>query len=124
MDEPRNRRRFLVLTSSAILGACVKSRGTASPATAPGPGALASLEQRLGGRLGVFALESEAERWVAYRQDERFAMCSTFKWVLAAAVLSRVDRGDLLLSQSIPYGARDILANSPVTSAALGNGKM
>jgi len=56
--------------------------------------------------------------------DERFAMCSTFKWVLAAAVLDRVDRGVLSLDDRIPYSANDLLDHAPVTSARVAEGAL
>ena len=50
-----------------------------------------------------------------HRADERFAMCSTFKFVAAAAVLSAVDKGDLALDKRIPFGEADLLSYAPVT---------
>jgi len=51
-----------------------------------------------GGRLGVFAIDTASGRTLAHRADERFLMCSTFKGLLAAQVLSRVDSGQEQLS--------------------------
>jgi len=39
-------------------------------------------------RLGVAVLDTGTGHVDGYRLDERFALCSTFKLVLAAAVLS------------------------------------
>ncbi len=44
----------------------------------------ADIERRAAGRLGVAVLDTTTERRLAYRADERFAMCSTFKWLLGA----------------------------------------
>ncbi len=76
----------------------------------------------MGGRVGVFAVG--ASRELAHRADERFAMCSTFKWVLAAAVLARVDRTDLSLSERLRYGSTDLLEYAPVTREHLAEGAM
>src|ERR1700722_19219767 len=54
--------------------------------------ALAALEARNGGRLGVAALDIGSERGGGYRADERFAMCSTHKFLTAAAILTMVDQ--------------------------------
>ena len=54
---------------------------------------LADLEKTRGGRLGVCVLDVATGRRVAHRGDERFAMCSTHKFLAAAFVLQRVDRG-------------------------------
>lgn len=86
--------------------------------------ALAALEARVGGRLGVFALDTGTGRHVAQRADERFAMCSTFKWALAAAVLAEVDRGALSLDARVPYGAADLLEYAPATRARVADGAM
>jgi beta-lactamase class A len=51
-------------------------------------------------------------------------MCSTFKLLLAADVLQRVDSGTLKLEDQIHYQAADLLPNSPVTSQEAGNGAM
>lgn len=55
---------------------------------------LAELERVHGGRLGVAMLDTGSGRRIAHRGDQRFLMCSTFKLLLAAAVLARVDRGE------------------------------
>ena len=52
---------------------------------------LAALEKRTGGRLGVFVLDTKSNVSFGRRQDERFAMCSTFKALSAAFVLARFD---------------------------------
>ena len=49
-------------------------------------------------------------------------MCSTFKWVLAAAVLARVDRGELSLDDRVTYGSDDLLEHAPVTRARVTEG--
>jgi len=45
------------------------------------------IEQRVGGRVGAAALNGANGVMLRYRADERFAMCSMFKWLLAAQVL-------------------------------------
>ena len=47
---------------------------------------IAQMEARLGGRIGVGALDTRNGARLLHRGDERFAMCSSFKWTLAAAV--------------------------------------
>ena len=51
-------------------------------------------------------------------------MCSTFKLMLAAAVLSRVDSGALRSSQRLRYTADSVLSNSPITAAHLQEGAL
>jgi beta-lactamase class A len=82
--------------------------------------ALADLEHRVGGRLGVAALDTASNRQAGWRSDERFPMSSTFKFLAAALVLSRVDRGDERLDRRIVFSARDLVTYSPVTQHHVG----
>jgi len=76
---------------------------------------MAKLESRHGGRLGVAALELGERRSLAHRGGERFAMCSTFKFLLAAAVAARVDAGEEQWDRKVPYGKKDLIPWTPVT---------
>lgn len=76
---------------------------------------LAAIEKAAGGRLGVAALNLRTGGKLHYRHDERFAMCSTFKWVLVALVLQRVDRDEESLSRTIVFAPTDLVTYSPVT---------
>ncbi|WP_211365411.1 serine hydrolase [Polyangium fumosum] len=58
------------------------------------------------------------------RPDERFAMCSTFKWALAAAVLARVDHRQPSLDERVPYGSTDLLEHAPITREHVAEGSM
>jgi beta-lactamase class A len=82
---------------------------------------LARLEQRRGGRLGVAIHDTGGGRRAAHRGDERFLMCSTFKLLLAAAVLERVDRGEEKLDRRIVFGKDVLLEWAPVTSKHVGS---
>jgi beta-lactamase class A len=82
----------------------------------------AAVEAKVGGRLGVAALDLGSGARLGHRDAERFAMCSTFKLMAAAAVLSRVDRGVEHLDRFVAYGAADVLSYAPVTSAHVKEG--
>jgi beta-lactamase class A len=110
------RRRFL-----AGAGCCVAA-GSISWAAERSP--LADIEADLGGRIGVFALDTGSGAEMGYRADDRFALCSTFKWVLAAMILSRVDSDAISLEQRVAYGPEDLLDYSPVTREHVNEGSM
>lgn len=80
------------------------------------------IEDATGGRIGVAAMNlATGERFV-HRADERHAMCSTFKWILAGLVLRRVDTGEEQLDRTIGFTDADLVAWSPVTEAHAGTG--
>ena len=128
------RRTFLVSASLATLGTALHPALAAAPprnmsvkASGPRfqklPAALAQLEKDNGGRLGVFVLDTGTGETAGHRADERFAMCSTFKMLLAAAVLSRADADKENLDRAIAIPASVFLGNSPITKDHAG-GKM
>ena len=81
---------------------------------------LADLEKNNGGRLGVAILDIGTGRGIAHRGDERFAMCSTFKVLAAALILTRVDRGEERLDRRITYAKDSLIAYSPETEKHAG----
>jgi beta-lactamase class A len=125
MTRALTRKQFLLGTFGTLVTACVPSR-VAAPATVPAgtPRSIAEIEARVGGRVGVFALDTGTGRQLAHRPDERFAMCSTFKWALAAAILARVDHAELSLDDRLPYRSSDLLEHAPVTREHVAEGSM
>ena len=81
---------------------------------------LRALEAAHHGRLGVSAIDLATGRRVAHREDERFALCSTFKFLAAAFVLARVDRGEERLDRSVRFTEADLVSYSPVTKDRVG----
>src|SRR5678815_1954155 len=75
----------------------------------------AALEKQSGARIGVAALDTGNGRRIAWRADERFVMCSTFKLSLAAAILAKAEEGEQRLDRLVPYGADMPIGVSPVT---------
>ena len=123
-----DRRTFM---SRAFAGALALSGLTACAAPVPKAPArkaptdeLLALEAKSQGRLGVGILDTAAGELVGHRQDERFAMCSTFKLPLAAEVLRDVDAGRRKLDQFIAYSKADMVSHAPVTGANLAAGGM
>jgi beta-lactamase class A len=88
------------------------------------PADLARVEAASGGRLGVAVLDSATGVQAGHRADEHFPLCSTFKVLAAAAVLSRVDAGKERLDRRIRFEARDLVTYSPVTQNRVGEGML
>lgn len=86
-----------------------------SPAAVAGE--LRALEQEHAARLGVFAHDPRTGRRIAYRADERFPMCSTFKTLAVGAVLRDLDRDGRFLPTRLHYTEQDTAAAgyAPVT---------
>jgi beta-lactamase class A len=84
------------------------------------PAAFAQLEETNGGRLGVAVLDTATGERSGYRADERFPMCSTFKFLLASAVLNRVDAHKETLNRPIAIPSKPLLFNSPLTELRAG----
>ena len=112
------RRRDVMLAAGATVV------GTLARARSLEPNPIAAIEKALGGRIGVAALDTHSGARLVWRGYERFAMCSTFKWLLAAAVLAKSDNGQLHLDRRIAYTTADLLHHSPVTQAHLHEGSM
>jgi beta-lactamase class A len=55
-----------------------------------------------------------------YRVDERFPMCSTFKFLLASAVLQQIDRHHETLERVIAIPPKPLLSHSPLAEAHAG----
>lgn len=83
---------------------------------------LAAVEAAAGGRLGVAARDTGTGATLRYRAEERFAFCSTFKILPAAAILRRSAVASGFLQQRIAYAAKDVVANSPITAKHVRDG--
>ncbi|GAB3966808.1 class A beta-lactamase [Plantactinospora veratri] len=135
------RRALLGAVALAPLAGCAKGTTTQPPqdstspsATAPATTAPATaapsrrhdqllrLEREFDARLGVYALATGTGTVVAHRADERFAFCSTFKGLAAAAVLARNPLTHL--DTVVRYGRRDLTANAVITRRHVDRGRM
>lgn len=115
-------RRRELLQGLALGGALIATRRL--PAAAPvQDGAatrLAMLERQRGGKLGVAILDTGNGSRVGHRAGERFLVCSTFKLLLAAAVLQRVDAGKEQLDRRIVFGKDALLDYAPISKQHVG----
>jgi len=110
---------LLSLAAAPLCRAAELLDGVAAGIPSSAEALLARLESESGGRLGLFALDTADSCHVQWRGDERFPFCSTFKMMLAAAVLAR---GPALLAQHIKFQSRDLVSYSPITSKYAGKG--
>lgn len=111
------------LLRGALLGGAALTIPTAwaqVPENQETPADPAALERRHGGRLGVAALDTQSGQYLSHRGKERFPLCSTFKLLLAAAVLERVDKGKEQLDRRVVFGQDALLGWAPVTRLNVG----
>lgn len=125
---PRLTRRTLLGAALLPLAGCTTRPATETPPATRSPTAtgtpsatptvqrheaLAALEQKYGARLGVYALHTGSGTTIAHRADERFAFCSTFKGLAAAAVLHRNPLSHL--DTLVTYTEQDLMKSSTIT---------
>jgi beta-lactamase class A len=83
---------------------------------------LAAVRARIGGRMGVHALDTQSGRRIGIDDNGRYATASTFKLLLAACILSKVDRNELSLAQSERFGAKEVVMRTDFAAQALEKG--
>jgi len=108
----------------AIATATILSMPAAATAGQDATEQIRAIEKSSGGRFGVFALDTRNGRNLSHRADERFPMCSTFKFLTVAALLTRVDTRNEQLDRHITFGKSDLLSHAPVTSKHVADGFM
>ncbi|MEM1132050.1 MAG: class A beta-lactamase [Pseudomonadota bacterium] len=94
---------------------------------------LVKINERIGGRMGVALVDDKLRLLAGHRMDERFAMCSTFKAPLAAAVLERPsffseERAEIeslpdWLASNIRISENDLVSYAPAVERALDKGR-
>jgi beta-lactamase class A len=127
MSVEPSRRALLVAAALLPLAGCGRSV-SAPPSPAPsrrsaGPPDLSrfvALERKHRSRLGVYALATGTGATVAYRADQRFAFCSTFKTLAAAAVLHRNPLSHL--DKHVAFTRADVDSISPITEKHVASG--
>ncbi|WP_280391986.1 class A beta-lactamase [Nocardia brasiliensis] len=120
-DTRFGRRALLGATALLPLAACSTSATTDSVPTTQAPhDRLFELERKFDARLGVYALDTASGATIAHRADERFAFCSTFKGLAAAAVLQRNPLSHL--DTVVRYTDEDLTKNAAITPRHVATG--
>ena len=118
-----SRRRLLITGSLAAAELAIPRYSQAQPAHrfANLPASFEKMERSNNCRLGVAVLDTGSGERAGHRAEERFPMCSTFKLLLAAAVLQRVDTAREHLDRNIAVPAKPLIFNSPLTEEHAGS---
>lgn len=104
---------------TALAGGLTLASGRASAALGSPREPTAAERLGPGASFGFAALDMARGHVTSVNPDARFPMCSSFKWLLAACVLSRVDRGEERLDRMVGFGPADLLEYAPATKAVL-----
>ena len=88
-------------------------QSSASNSAGKSAAAFAQLERDYSAKLGIYALDTQTNKEVMYRADERILYCSTSKALLVGIVLQQ--NSPAQLKQVVKYGQDDILSYAPVT---------
>ncbi|BBZ75298.1 beta-lactamase [Mycolicibacterium anyangense] len=126
-----SRRRLLLATATVAAttaaAACGKPSYTppnhSDPAEPPPPldERIGMLERRHNAVVGVYGANLDAKYTVAHRDNDMFAMCSTFKAYLSARVLQKAQRGELRITDTLVVDPTAVLPNSPITGPKAGS---
>ena len=81
---------------------------------------MAGIEAEAGTRLGVALLDAGPGATYDWRGDGHFAMASTDKFLVAAAVLRRVDERQKSLERSVTVAAADLVDYAPIMKPRVG----
>lgn len=102
------------LCSLLLCGAFAASAATIDSASLT---AIARLQEaKLNARIGIAVIDTATGNTVSYRGNERFPLNSTHKALLCGALLSKVDKGELALSDTTQFSKAALVEYSPVTS--------
>lgn len=113
------------LIGTLALAACKpEGASTVAPAPQADDPRFAAIETRIGGRVGVAALNTADGAVLTHRAGERFAMCSSFKWLLAAQHLVMAQDTPGWLDEVMQFGPGDLLDHAPFARSIVSRGYM
>ena len=111
---------FLAVGLSVLLVASVSLPSRALDNEIVPKSTFKTIETDIGGRIGVAVLDLETGRRLSWRDNERFPMNSTFKLLLVAATLKRIEDGHEDLNRRLLVRKADVVSWSPVLKKRVG----
>lgn len=122
MDGLSRRHLLIAGLAATMLTACGRTDALTEPAepVPPVDERIGALERRHNAFVGLYGVELASGRTVAHRDDDPFAVCSTFKAYAAARVLQKSQRGELQLTDSVYIDPASVARYSPVTGPKAG----
>lgn len=124
-----SRRRLLVGgVALTAVAACGRKQSSAPPLLSDRAEPVPPLDDRIGllekrdnAVVGLYAVNLATNLTVAHRDNDMFAMCSTFKAYLSARVLQKAQRGELAMTDMLHVDPAAVIANSPISGPKAGS---
>lgn len=121
-------RRYLLLATATAAAAAACGKSTYTPPRHSDPAEplpplderIGMLERRHNAVVGVYGANLDTNDTVAHRDNDMFAMCSSFKAYLSARVLQKAQRGELRMTDTLRVDPAAVLPNSPITGPKAG----
>lgn len=111
----------------AAVAACGPKQSFTPPRLSDPAEPLPSLEERIGllerrdnAVVGLYGVNLDSNVTLAHRDNDMFAMCSTFKAYLSARVLQKAQRGELAMTDTLYVNPAAVIANSPISGPKAG----
>ena len=83
---------------------------------------LVTLEHSFDGKIGVYAIDTNNNYIIAHRENERFPVQSTAKFMGVAALLQKSSKDKNLLQEKICYTKSELMFWHPVTGQCVAHG--
>ena len=83
-----------------------------------------AIQAASGGAMGVCAFDMTSGNIYRHHSFQRFAMCSSFKWLLGALILEKVEEKEETLERLVRISADDLVFHSPVVEKSLPKGQL
>ncbi|WP_157946922.1 class A beta-lactamase [Thalassobius sp. I31.1] len=102
-----------IIASGLVLGLCSPIGAYAEPII----DAIRSIERDLGARVGFYMHDTQTGEVIAYAEDDRFPLNSTFKLLACGALLNRVDNREANLTDKVRLRDFEFVDYSPALEA-------
>jgi beta-lactamase class A len=104
---------FFVISSALLI--CLAALTHAQTHSDQATVKLKQLEKTFDGKIGVYAIDTNSNTTIGYREKEYFPVQSTFKVIGAGALLKQAASNKSLLAEKIHYTKKDLLFWHPIT---------
>ena len=120
--KPLNLNKLLALVSLSVFSTAFVFANNVSTSGQSLDKKIAEIEAIHGGEIGFSAINTFDNKRLEHNANERFPMCSTYKFILVAAVLKESMKDKAFLQKQLLYNQDELITYSPVTKENLSDG--